>query len=91
MTTCSKCGRPAWKPTGGMGGGLMPDDETNCLHGDGRSCRIARAGYVAGLLAGVELAKREVVLDQGNGWGAGGATIDWSDVDTEAAKMAGEG
>lgn len=41
--TCDLCGRPAWSPNGGMGGGLMPDCETHCLKREGHLCRTASA------------------------------------------------
>ncbi len=89
MTTCPKCHRPSMRSSDPES--FKVHAALVCMYPDGASCQVGEAAYRRGLLAGVELAKREVVLDQGNGWGAGGATIDWSDVDTEAAKMAGEG
>lgn len=47
MGACPKCARPAWKSHGGMGGGIMPDSETNCVRRDGRDCRTAAAGVAA--------------------------------------------
>lgn len=47
MTTCDRCGRPAWKPHGGMGGHIAPDYETWCLHRGGQWCRVAEMGAKA--------------------------------------------
>lgn len=49
MSTCEHCGRPTWQKHGGMGGSLPPDSETHCLSPGGHLCRVARAGYLAGV------------------------------------------
>jgi hypothetical protein len=56
---CDRCGRPAWVRHGGMGGGIMPDDETHCIVRGGRSCRIAAHGFAAGIERGRAEALRE--------------------------------
>lgn len=55
MTTCDTCKRPLWKATGGMGGGLMPDDDGDqctLYTQNGRACRLIGEGYQRGLLDG---------------------------------------
>lgn len=54
--TCTFCGRPSWKSHGGMGGGILPDHENNCIQFKGHDCRIAHAGYVSGLREGIRMA-----------------------------------
>ena len=62
--TCDHCGRPSWRAPGGMGGGIMPDNETHCLRSHGRDCRTAHEGYVAGLrLVAIAAGFNEAIAD----------------------------
>ena len=51
MATCPKCKRDAWQTRGGMGGGIIVDNEDQCLTRGGRDCRIAESGGRAALRA----------------------------------------
>jgi uncharacterized membrane protein len=85
---CDKCGRPAWKKHGGMGGGIMPDYEDNCLRRDDRLCRVAAHGYRAGWRDCTEAAKRTAfIMPSHHIRGQYVSTkIDWSDFDAELAR-----
>ncbi len=80
---CPKCGLPTWKRTGGMGGDLPPDYESYCDRVNGHTCRMRRASYVAGIRAGVELAKRTArpITTPYH------IEIDWTETDAELARV----
>ncbi len=80
---CDRCGLPAWKPHGGMGGSIMPDPETHCLKRDGMDCRSRRIAYLNGIQKGIELAKDEAYIA-----GRGSCVeIEWSAVDEELEEL----
>lgn len=81
---CERCGLPAWKSNGGMGGGLMPDAETHCLQRGGMWCRTRREAYLSGLREGVEIAKGCAIEGTAHiGSGEYVGVIDWTEVDRE--------
>ena len=75
MKTCPKCGRPEANPEHGW---------CECMTSWERI--FAAAAYRRGLLAGVELVHRVVSADY-----ATLTSIEWDEVNEEAAKLAGEG
>jgi hypothetical protein len=79
MTTCPECRRPYGEY----------DYVNRCNGRDGETCLVASIAYRRGLLAGVELAKRTAWIST-NRFDPDRSFIEWEDVDTEAAKLAGE-
>lgn len=63
-----------WAPTGGMGGGLPPDDVTHCLRTGTRSCCIAEQGRFAGLREMFKLARENAHIFE---YAEGVFTIEW--------------
>ena len=63
VNNCDRCGFPAWKAHGGMGGSIMPDSETHCLKRDGMDCRSRRIAYLNGIQKGVEVAQLTADLE----------------------------
>lgn len=92
--TCDRCHREKWQSTGGMGGGLMPDDLAICT--GGQTCVIFGEGFKRGIIRGVEIAKENASIDaqfcnDGDGHYDDMSEIDWSDVDAAAKKEVGDG
>ena len=77
MTTCPKCHRPSMRSSDPES--FKVHAALVCMYPDGASCQVGEAAYRRGLLAGVELAKREMEK--------AGIFVNFD----EAAKMAGEG
>jgi len=87
--TCPRCGRPrgATYERGTCADAPGIGDEMDAM-----LCEIAADAYRRGLLAGVEVAKREARAEVYTAPGDDGcrsAFVDWTDVDVEIARLTG--
>lgn len=84
MADCPKCRRIAPPQWNGC------EDTFRFIEG-GEVCRAVADGYRRGVRDMLAVAKRHATAHVVDDFGAEAAEIDWSDVEREAAKLAGEG